>query len=51
MDKVILRKFLRAGYIEKTNLEATTHGFPQGSLISPTLSLIVLSGLEEKLAQ
>lgn len=51
MDKVILKKFLRAGYIEKTNIEATTQGFPQGSLISPALSLIVLSGLEEKLAQ
>ena len=51
MDKVILKKFLRAGYIEKTNLEATSKGFPQGSPISPALALIVLSGLEAKLAQ
>ena len=50
MDKVILKKFLQAGYIEKTNLEATTQGFPQGAIISPALALIVLSGLEEKLA-
>jgi RNA-directed DNA polymerase len=51
MDKVILKKFLRAGYIEKTILQATTGGIPQSGLISPCLSLIALSGLEDRLAK
>jgi len=51
MNKVILKKFLRAGFIEKTTIEATTQGVPQGSLNLPSLSLIVLSGLEERLAK
>lgn len=51
MDKVILKKFLRAGYIEKTSLAATTQGIPQGGIISPSLSLIALSGLEDRLAK
>ena len=32
MDKVILKKFLRSGYIERTSIEATTSGLPQGGL-------------------
>ena len=51
MDKIILKKFLRAGYVEKTSIEATTQGVPQGGLISPVIALITLSGLEEQLAQ
>ena len=51
MDKVILKRFLRAGYVEKTSIEATTQGVPQGGLISPVIALITLSGLEEQLAQ
>jgi len=51
MDKLILKKFLQAGYVEKGTLEATTQGVPQGGIISPTLALIALSGLEERLAK
>lgn len=50
MDKVILKKFLHVGYIEKTKLETTTQGLPQGGLASPALALIALSGLEKRLA-
>ena len=41
MDKIILKKFLRAGYVEKTSIEATTQGVPQGGLISPVIALII----------
>ncbi|WP_232049398.1 reverse transcriptase domain-containing protein [Rickettsia asiatica] len=51
MDKVILKKFLRAGYIEKASLVATIQGVPQGGIISPSLALIALSGLEERLTK
>lgn len=49
MDKVILRKFLKAGFIEKKAFYKTELGVPQGSIIGPTITLMVLSGLEEKL--
>ena len=35
MDKVILRQWLKAGFLEKTVLFATTEGTPQGGIISP----------------
>ena len=46
MDKVILRKFLKCGYMEKNQLYLTTTGTPQGGVISPALAVIALSGLE-----
>ena len=46
-DRVILRKWLEAGYIEQQQLHATTLGVPQGGTISATLLLITLSGLEQ----
>jgi len=49
MDKVILRKWLKAGVIEKGKLFATEAGTPQGGIISPTLANMVLDGLEEQL--
>jgi RNA-directed DNA polymerase len=49
MDKAILRKWLKAGVIEKGKLFATEEGTPQGGIISPTLANIVLDGLEEQL--
>jgi RNA-directed DNA polymerase len=49
MDKAILRKWLKAGVIEKGKLFPTEQGTPQGGIISPTLANIVLDGLEEHL--
>jgi RNA-directed DNA polymerase len=49
MDKVILRKFLKAKFMEDRNLYPTISGVPQGGIISTTISLITLSGLEKKL--
>lgn len=47
MDKTLLTKWLRAGYIEKRTLHPTFHGVPQGSVISPCILVLALSGLEE----
>ncbi len=49
MDKVTLRKWLKAGYMDKNILHPTTDGTPQGAIISPTLMNLVLDGLERKL--
>lgn len=47
MDKVMLGKWLTAGYIEKGKLYPTTVGASQGSIISPTILTVALSGLEQ----
>ena len=46
MDKQILKKWLKAGYIEGGNLHPTKKGTPQGGIISPTLMNLTLDGLE-----
>lgn len=46
MDKEILSKWLKAGYIEGGELYATNEGTPQGGIISPCLLTMTLSGLE-----
>jgi len=46
MDKQILRKWLKCGYIESKKLYPTTAGTPQGGIISPTLMNLTLDGLE-----
>jgi RNA-directed DNA polymerase len=51
MDKVILRKWLKAGFLEKNVLFATTEGTPQGGIISPALANRTLDGLEHRLAE
>jgi len=47
MDKVVLRKWLDAGYVEKGFTYPTRKGVPQGGIISPTLANMTLDGLEE----
>ncbi len=47
MDKEILSKWLTAGYIDEGTFYQTEEGTPQGGLVSPTLLVITLSGLEE----
>jgi RNA-directed DNA polymerase len=47
MDKGILKKWLQAGYIEKSIFHQTTDGTPQGGIISPVLANMALDGLEQ----
>lgn len=47
MDKHILRKWLKAGYVENGAAFPTRKGTPQGGIISPTLANMTLDGLEE----
>jgi RNA-directed DNA polymerase len=48
-DRAILKKWLKAGYMEDRQLFPTEAGTPQGGIISPTLANIALDGLEAKL--
>jgi RNA-directed DNA polymerase len=45
-DKAMVRKWLKAGYLEKQMLYATEEGTPQGGIISPVLANLTLDGLE-----
>jgi RNA-directed DNA polymerase len=49
MDRVILRKWLKAGFVEGRRLWPTKAGTPQGGIISPALANIALDGLELEL--
>src|SRR6202000_1994819 len=51
MDRVILQKWLKAGFVEKATLFPTHKGTPQGGIISPCLANIVLDGMEKVLGQ
>ncbi len=46
MDKVMLRKWLKAGYMERNVLHPTEAGTPQGGICSPVIANLVLDGLE-----
>jgi RNA-directed DNA polymerase len=46
MDKVILPKWLQAGFRDKHLLSPTAAGVPQGGVISPVLMNLALTGLE-----
>jgi RNA-directed DNA polymerase len=46
MEKTLLRKWLKAGHIDKGTLFATQAGTPQGGIISPVLANWTLDGLE-----
>ena len=51
MDRTVLRKWLKSGYMDKSAFYETDDGTPQGGIISPVLANIALDGLETKLRE
>ena len=51
LDRAILQKWLKAGYLDKHVLHETTDGTPQGGIISPALANCALDGLERLLKE
>jgi RNA-directed DNA polymerase len=51
MDKLVLRKWLKSGFIDSATFHDTEAGTPQGGIISPTLANMALDGIEQLLHQ
>jgi RNA-directed DNA polymerase len=51
MDTQVLRKWLKVGFVDKTQWFPTEAGTPQGGIASPTLSNMALDGLEKRLSR
>ena len=51
MNKTILGKWLKAGFIDNHKLYPTEAGVPQGGVISPVIANLALDGLEAKLRE
>jgi RNA-directed DNA polymerase len=51
MNRVILQKWLKSGYMDKHVLHESLDGTPQGGIISPTLANCALDGLERVLQE
>jgi RNA-directed DNA polymerase len=51
MDRVMLKKWLKAGFIDKQVLYPTEAGVPQGGICSPVIANLALDGLERLLRQ
>ena len=49
MDRAILQKWLKSGYMDKHVFHETTEGTPQGGIASPALANMALDGLERVL--
>ena len=49
MDKRMLEQWLKSGFVDKGLFYDTDEGRPQGGIISPTLMLMTLSGLEQRI--
>jgi len=50
-EKEVLKKWLKAGFMENRTLFPTEAGTPQGGIISPTLANLTLDGLERLLKE
>lgn len=51
MERVILQKWLKAGYMDHRILYPTEAGTPQGGIASPVLANLALDGLERRLRE
>jgi RNA-directed DNA polymerase len=51
MEKAMLKKWLKAGYIDQGILYPTSEGTPQGGIISPVIANMTLDGLETRLRE
>lgn len=51
MDKTILKKWLKAGYMEASNIYPTESGTPQGGIASSLFANMALDGLGKLLAE
>src|SRR6266700_778049 len=49
MEKTMLRKWLKAGFMDKHTLYPTDEGTPQGGIASPVIANLTLDGLEKLL--
>ena len=49
VETKVLKSWLKAGYIESSELFPTEDGTPQGGVISPTLANLTINGLEQHL--
>ena len=49
IDKRMLEQWLKSGFVDKELFYDTDEGTPQGGIISPTLMLMTLSGLEQRI--
>jgi RNA-directed DNA polymerase len=51
MDRTILRKWLKCGYMDRRIVYETADGTPQGGIASPALANLALDGLERALKE
>ena len=51
MHKATLNKWLKAGYMERSVLQPTREGVPQGGIVSPVIANLALDGLETMLRE